>query len=338
MSRLENLKLDRVPLTALLVGFVAVVFLIGLTMGGTYRVFLSVGIDFMFLGLILLGLNLQFGLTGMPNFGPVLFYAVGAYTVAWLAAVDPSFGIGLGLPWPFALVMGVVVTLLAAILLSFVIVRLKPEFLAIVTLVTAEIFHDLSKTLRSITGGDIGILDIPRPVHGWINEFELFAVFIILGVVLLGSYSLLVRIGDSPYGRVLKAIRADEQATQAAGKNTTWYKIMAFSVGSAFAGLAGGLFALYNGVIAPSFFTIDVTVAVWIGLLLGGAGNFRAALGGLATIESIEVFTRFLNVGVGLNLTFEPIRLLTIGLIMILVIRFRPGGLWGDKHMVKILF
>lgn len=302
-------------------------------------VFVEVGITFVIYGMLVLGLDLQYGHTGLVNFGHVAFFAVGAYATAMMAAQDTFSGIGLGYPWPLALLVGVIAAALLGVVVSATSIRLRDDFLAIVTLATAEIFHSIFVNFEGIFGGNVGILGVPRPIAGLVGDTDtrVVATLLVLGGITLITLATVTRLTDAPYGRVLRAIRADELVTRSVGKSTITYKTQAFVYGAALAGLAGGLFALYNGAVAPGFFTIQVTVTVWIGMLLGGAANHRAVLAGLAIIMGLRLVSRF-----GLSVTpvsgdvFAALRLVVVGLILVAVIRFRPAGIWGDPQELGV--
>ncbi|WP_266083368.1 branched-chain amino acid ABC transporter permease [Haladaptatus caseinilyticus] len=309
------------------------------TLPDGFNVFFEVGILFTIYAMLVLGLNLQYGYTGLVNFGHVVFFAVGAYSVAMLSAQDTFAGIGLGYPWPVALIVGIVVAALLGTIVGATSLRLRDDFLAIATLATAEIFHTLFVNFRHIFGGNVGILGVPQPVKDIASgtDTTLLATILLSGGITILTFAIITRLTDAPYGRVLRAIRADELVTRSVGKPTFTYKMQAFVYGAALAGLAGGLFALYNGAVAPGYFTIQVTVTVWIGMLLGGAANNRAVLGGLAVIMGLRLLSRFaLDVAPVSADAFASIRLILIGVILILVIRYRPAGIWGDAKELGV--
>jgi branched-chain amino acid transport system permease protein len=312
---------------------------ISATLPGGLFVFFEVAILFAVYGILVLGLDLQYGHTGLVNFGHVVFFAVGGYTVAMLSAEDPFAGIGLGLPWPLALVAGIVVAGALGAVVGATSLRLRDDFLAIATLATAEIFHSLFVNFRGVFGGNTGILGVPQPVKDLAGDTDttLLATLLLFGGACAIIFAVVTRLTDSPYGRVLRAIRADELVTRSVGKSTFTYKMQAFVYGAALAGLAGGLFALYNGAVAPGFFTIQVTVTVWIGMLLGGASNHRAVLAGLAVIMGLRLVSRFaLGVAPVSADAFASIRLIFVGLVLVGVIRYRPAGIWGDAKELGV--
>jgi branched-chain amino acid transport system permease protein len=304
-------------------------------------VFLEVGVLFLLYAMVLVGLNLQFGHTGLVNFGPVAFFADGGYTAAMLTAQDPYRAVGLGMPWPVGLVAGVLAAAALGVLLGFSTLRLRDDFLAIVTLAVAEIVHGLIVTFRDITGGTVGLQNVPRPVAGMTGGGgggELFATLFVFGALAVLFYGLFHRLSASPYGRVLRAIRADEQVTETLGKRVFRYKLVVFVYGAAIAGLAGALLVFYNGAASAGFFTIQVTVVVWIGMLIGGAGSDRGVLGGLAIIMGFQLATRFLNdvVPVITQDQFASLRLILIGLLLMVIIKYRPEGIWGDADQLGV--
>lgn len=308
--------------------------------GRTYVLF-EVGVLFLLYAMILVGLNFQFGHTGLVNFGPVAFFAVGGYTAAILTAADPFGAVGLGLPWPVGLAAGVAVAVALGVLVGVSTLRLRGDFLAIVTLAVAEIVHGLIITFRDVTGGSVGLGNVPRPIAtltGGGGGAELFAAVLVLGTLTVLAYGLFHRLSTAPYGRVLRAIRADEQVTATLGKRVFRYKLAAFVYGAAVAGLAGALLVFYNGAASAGFFTIDVTVIVWVGMLIGGAGNDRGVLAGLAIIMGFQLGTRFLN-DVLPYLTqdqFASVRLMLVGLLLMAIIKYRPEGLWGTAEELGV--
>jgi len=302
-------------------------------------VLVEVLVLFLFYGLLVLGLDLQFGVTGLVNFGHVAFFAVGAYAAAMLTASDPFVGIGLGLAWPIGLVGAVVAAALLGVLVGTSTLRLRDDFLAIVTLAVAEILHDLLGTFEGVTGADTGILGVPQPITAIAGDGDTATAAAILALsgVLLFAYAGVRRLTDAPYGRVLRAIRADDRVTAALGKHVFSYKLQAFVLGAALAGIAGGLFAFYNGAVAPGFFVLNVTVLVWIGMLVGGPGNHRAVLAGLALILGLRLLTRFLSGVLPVAQDqFASVRLVVIGLALILLIRYRPAGIWGNPEELRV--
>jgi branched-chain amino acid transport system permease protein len=295
---------------------------------------------FLLFGLLVVGLNLQFGHTGLVNFGHVVFFAVGGYTAGLLTANAPSVGIGLGLPWPVGLAVAILAAGLLGGLLGVTTLRLRGDFLAIVTLAVAEILHDLLGSFQSVTGGGIGLLSIPTPIADLTdsaNEASLITAVLLLGLLLV-TYAGVRRLTDSPYGRVLRAIRADERVAETLGKDVFGYKLWAFVYGAAIAGAAGAVYAFTLGAISPGLFTISVTVTVWVGMLVGGPGTDWAVIVGVGILVGFRLFTRFLNGEIPAVSAdqFASVRLIMVGLLLMAIIRYRPQGLFGDAEELGV--
>jgi branched-chain amino acid transport system permease protein len=348
-SRFDSLPVDTnsFPLDATRAGAALVVVAVAFLLSPIYvappsaTLFLfNVGIVFLLYTIILVGVNLQYGHAGLVNFGPVAFFAVGGYAAAMLTAENPYAGIGLGMSWPVGLVAGIAAAAVLGVILGVSTLRLRDDFLAIVTLAVAEIVHGLVGTFQSITGGSLGLGNLPQPIAEQTQQgaASLFATAFLFGALALLLYGVVHRLTDSPYGRVLRAIRADEQVTETLGKNVFRYKLVVFVYGAALAGFAGGLYAYFFGAVSPSLFTINVTVLVWIGMLIGGAGSDRGVIGGLAIIMGFRAFTRFLNdqIPTITSSQFASFRLLLVGLLLILIIRYRPQGIWGDPRQLEV--
>ncbi|WP_411966084.1 branched-chain amino acid ABC transporter permease [Haloferax sp. YSMS24] len=323
-----------------LVGTVIAVSPVPLVVPSKSLVFFEVGITFLLWGLLVLGLNLQYGFTGLVNFGHVAFFAVGAYATAMLTASETFKGIALGLPWPVGVVASVVAASLLGGLIGLTTLRLREDFLAVATLATAEIIHRLLSSFPSVTGGSVGLTGVPQPLFdltGQSPNTSMLATAIVFAGVLAVFYALLVRITDAPYGRVLRAIRADDLVTKSLGKDVFSYRMQSFVLGAALAGLAGSLFSLYNGAVSPGFFTLNVTVLVWVGMLVGGPGNHRGVLGGLAFILGFRLLTRFANSSMSsVPVDFASLRLVVVGALLVAIVRYRPEGLWGNADELGV--
>jgi len=342
-GRLEGLGIDAVHAGATLLLLAALFLYSPLFVqppGGTFTI-LEVAVLFVLYTMILVGLNLQFGHTGLVNFGPVAFFAVGGYTAAMLTADDPFRAVGLGLSWPVGLAGAVLAAAALGVLLGVSTLRLRDDFLAIVTLAVAEIVHGLVETQSEITGGGLGLNNVPRPIAGTTSAGDgavLASTLVVFGALAVLFYGVFRRLSASPYGRVLRAIRADEQVTETLGKRVFRYKLAVFVYGAAVAGLAGALLVFYNGAASPGFFTINVTVVVWIGMLIGGAGSDRGVIGGLAIIMGFQLFTRFLNDQIPFvsQDQFASLRLVLIGLLLMAIVKYRPEGIWGDADQLGV--
>jgi branched-chain amino acid transport system permease protein len=316
---------------------------IGVVFPGVLFIVVETATLFLLYAMVLLGLNLQFGDTGIINFGPVLFFALGAYGMAMLTADAPSFGLGFGLPWWLGIGVGIVAAVVVGVVLGLSSLRLREDYLAITTLAAAEIFNRVISTFQFPFGADKGIGNIPTLIDGFTANAETRALgtLLLFAALLLVVYEGFRRLSAAPYGRVLRAIQADEEGTRSLGKRTLRYKMQAFIYGAAVAGLAGALLAIWNGATSPNFLTIDVTVILWIGMMIGGPGNHRAALTGLAMIMGFELIVETLNrTATGAlpidSVEFTAIRTGLIGLFLVLVVRYRPAGIWGDEEKLEV--
>jgi branched-chain amino acid transport system permease protein len=292
-------------------------------------------------GLVVLAVNLQVGHTGLINFGPHLFFGVGAYAMAMLTSDGSFAGVTFGLPVPVGLVVAVVLAVGAGLLVGSTSLQLRDDYLAIVTLAAAEIFVRLINGVQPVFGGQTGIQNVPQPIGSLAVSYKtgLTATLLVLSGLLVAAYAIVHRVTTAPYGRVLRAIRADDEATKSLGKSVGRYKLTVFILGAALAGFAGAMVPLYNGSIAPSFTTISLTVTIWIGMLMGGAGNDRAVLGGLVLIMGLRLFTRFMQSysPIGGNI-FAPLRVVLIGLVLWAVIYYKPEGIWGNPDQLGEVF
>lgn len=276
--------------------------------------------------LLALGLNLQWGYTGLINFGLVAFYAIGAYTSTLLSIHSP-------LPLPVTMAAGVLVAGLLAYPIGKVSLRLKSDYLAIVTIGFAEVIRLLILNESWATQGANGITNVPllfSSLQGDARQvvFLLFAVLLTAGV-----YLFLQHLTRSPFGRTLQAIKANEEAARALGKDAGRFKMWSLMIGASIAGLAGAVYAHYIQFISPDQFISDVTFYAWIGLIIGGSGKHLGSLVGTFVLMLFLEGTRFLK-------DFLPdvdatrlaaLRLMIVGLGLVALLLFRPEGLMGRR-------
>lgn len=230
-----------------------------------------------------LALNLQWGHTGLFNGGVAAFWAIGAYTAAILmtgpAPPSPQYPGHLGGYSQHFLVAAVVAMLLSAIiglLIAFPLLRLRADYFAIATLALAEIVRLFLINAQSLTAGTIGIILIPRPLDVFaggdpgVSDVSMAAL---AGMVLLLVFIATEYVTRAPWGRVLRGIREDEEATLALGKNVFWYRLQAFVLGSAIMGLGGAVYAPFIRFISPSQFDPLATFTIYVMVILGGSGR-----------------------------------------------------------------
>jgi branched-chain amino acid transport system permease protein len=275
--------------------------------------------------LLTLALNVQWGLTGLVNLGVVAFFAVGAYTAALLAVA----GVLLPLAWAAALVLAAV----AGMAMAMVALRLREDYLAIVTLGFAEVLRLFLLNEAWLTRGANGVTGIPRPLQGWFGaRYDLAFLGAVVGCVLL-AYLVLERLRRSPFGRVLRAIREDETVAAVAGKPVFLFKVQAFAVGAAVAGLGGILFAHYLAYIEPNMFLPQETLFVWLALILGGSGNNRGAILGSVVLLGLLEGSRFAKDVIPFltGVRLAAAQQMLVGAILVVLMIYRPEGLLPEK-------
>jgi ABC-type branched-subunit amino acid transport system permease subunit len=278
--------------------------------------------------LLALALNIQWGQAGMVNFGIGGFYGVGAYTAAILSVrgADP----------PTATIAAIVVTAAASAFVSLASIRLREDYLAITTLAFAEAVRLVILNEEWLTGGSDGIRDIPRPfiqiVGGENYEPAFLAVCLTLVV---GVYILLERLVRAPFGRALRALREDDVVAATLGKDVLKLRIKAFAIGGAVIGLAGALHAFYFTYIDPGQFAGFVTVYAFMAVIVGGKGSNSGLLLGACTVMVLVEGTRFLKDFLPFLEPSQaaPLRLILIGVGLILMLIFRPGGIMPEYRL-----
>jgi branched-chain amino acid transport system permease protein len=305
----------------------------------SYLVFFSCIV--LILGVMALGLNLQWGYTGLFNAGVVGFYAIGAYAHAILVTAPRPDLIGnFGLPWVVGIVGAMAASAVAAWIIGLATIRLRGDYLAIATFGIATTIQLVTLNWDSLTGGAQGLPAIPRPLAGWFGSplgFNLWYLGLLIAVV-AGVYWALERILRSPWGRVLKAIREDEAAAIALGKSAQSFRLQAFVLGSTLMGLAGALYVSFIGFVSPFDFLPILTFQVWAMVIVGGSGNNRGALLGALTIWAI-----WASSGILIAKLVPPayaaqggaIQVILIGLLLIVSLLFRPRGLVGEVPVVS---
>lgn len=268
-----------------------------------------------------MGLNLQWGLAGLINFGVVGFVAVGAYATA-LAA--PHLG------WGAAMAFSIALCALLSGGLALLSIRLSDDYLAIVTLGFGEIVRLLLLNESWLTGGALGIADVRRPLAPFVSpaasDAAQLAFATVATLAVLGLLELLAR---SPFGRALRAVRDDPIAAAAVGKDVFVLRLKAFAVGGAVMGVAGALHAFYITYIDPSQFTPIVTAYAFMAVIAGGRGSNAGLLLGVGAITLLLEATRFLKDAIpwldGAQLA--ALRLGGVGVGIVLLLILAPGGL-----------
>lgn len=280
-----------------------------------------------------LGLNIQWGYAGMLNIGIGAFFSVGAYASA-LATVAPneSYLGGFNAPVIVGLLLAMAITGVLAFLVGVITLPLRSDYLAIATIGIAEIVRLVLKNEAWLTNGVRGISGIPKPLTWLLNSP--WAMLAVVLVVLAVTFWASDRAYRSPWGRVLRAIREDESATLAAGKNVLAFRLQGFVLGSMMMGVAGALYAHFVGFISPEAFQPEFTTfIVWVMLIAGGSGNTRGAIVGAVVIWGIWSGTEFITnfLPIQLITRASALRLLLIGVLLQVILLLRPQGLIPEK-------
>ncbi len=263
-----------------------------------------------------LGINIVVGLAGLLDLGYVAFYAVGAYTYALL---NYHFGLNFWLALPIGAAMGA----LFGILLGYPVLRLRGDYLAIVTLGFGEIIRLVLENWNEFSFGPSGIANIPRPgLPGIKMNLEQSTIFIYFLMIALVIFTIFVvnRLKDSRIGRAWIALREDEVACQAMGIDRTKTKLTAFALGATWAGMAGVLFAAKTTFINPASFTIWESINILCIVVLGGMGSIVGVIFGALILILLPEYLR----------AFSEYRMLLFGFILVTMMVFRPGGIISE--------
>jgi branched-chain amino acid transport system permease protein len=270
-----------------------------------------------------LGLNIVVGFAGLLDLGYVAFFAIGAYTVGLLTAAEPH---GLMLSFWVALPIGVLIAALSGILLGIPVLRMRGDYLAIVTLGFGEIIRILAKSdvLTDFSGGPRGVRDIAPGLFGAAvskaDYFMYFMYLILLGIALVAFVT--NRLQNSRTGRAWMAMREDEDVAEAMGVFTLKYKLLAFAIGAAFAGLGGAIYASRNQFVGPEDFTLLVSINVLCLVIIGGMGSIPGVIVGALVLKGMPEILREL----------DEYRMLFFGALLIFMMIVRPEGLWPSKR------
>ena len=275
--------------------------------------------------LLTLGLNVQWGLTGLVNLGVVAFFALGAYASALLSVG----GAPLAVAWPAAIALATA----GGAGMAVIALRLREDYLAIVTLGFAEVLRLFLLNEAWLTRGANGVTGIPRPLHGrFAGHYDLFYLALVLATVAL-AYATLEHLRRSPFGRVLRAIREDETVAAVSGKAVFRFKVQAFALGAGVAGVAGILFAHYLAYVEPNMFLPQESLLVWLALILGGSGNNRGALVGSAVLLGLLEGSRFAKDVIPFltGVRLAAAQQILVGVVLVVLMIRRPEGLLPEK-------
>lgn len=276
--------------------------------------FMEVMTNVWFYVIVCLGLNIIVGFAGLLSLGYAAFFAVGAYTTGILIL---RFGVSFWLTLPVSVLMAVI----AGLAIGGPTLKLRSDYLAIVTLGFGEIIRLAARNLE-ITGRATGLVGIERPAFLGMTLYKIghfyYAFFIVAVIAIFVSY----RLQDSRLGRAWKCIREDEDAAEAMGINVVAVRLYAFVIGSVFGAIAGSFMAVKMTAISPESFLFTQSVMMLVAVVLGGMGKIPGViLGAFAVIIFPEVFR-----GIG------QYRMLIFGVLLLVLMIYRPQGLWPERH------
>lgn len=309
---------------------------VSLEVFGSIDFWIGVGLLAATYGIFTLGLQLNVGYTGVINFGQAGFMAIGAYTMAILV-VEAEVSFWLALPASILLAMA------AGLIIGLPSLRLRADYFAIVTIAFAEIIRYTAVNARELTGGSQGIggfdsafLDLSNAMLevlagiGLGDQFLLPLLIIavaVLGVLTVGMYFL----QRSPWGRVLRAIREDEDAARALGKNAFSYKLQSIAIAAALGAVAGWFLALNLAFISPTQFDPLFTFLGYAVLILGGLANYFGVIVGAIILWTLLEGLRLMDLPLDASQT-AALRYVLVGVVIIMVMAFRPQGMLGKRQ------
>jgi len=285
--------------------------------------------------------NLTNGQTGVVDFGVIGWVAIGAYTYAIFTSPDPSTVAGavnlygLNLPMWVGLIAAMITAGFGAFCIGLPTLRLRGEYLAIAAYALSMIISSFAVNEAWLTNGSRGFFGMPAPFRDQFTDVTTYALIFLalIGVFVLGAYLLFRRIQKSPYGRILRSIRENEEVSISIGKNVWKYRMTAYVLSAAVLGLVGVLYAWYASVIVPEMFNDVVTFTVVICVILGGTGNFKGAILGAVIMIGAQELTRFFQADARAAATLAAVRIMAIGVLLVLIIRFKRRGFLPEKNI-----
>jgi branched-chain amino acid transport system permease protein len=286
--------------------------------------------------LLTLAVNMHYGYAGLLSFGIVGFLAVGSYTYAILTIGSPvgadKYLFGFNLPWWVGFIGAGLVTALFALIIGLPTLRVQGDYLLIVTFAFAEVVQKLLSNLSWLTNGTRGFINIHQPFRDVIaGRYYLIFLSGLIVLIVVIFYFISQRLGPSPFGRTLRAMRDNEPAALSTGKNVFLFKLQIFLLGAAMCGLAGAMYAWYMTIALPPLFGMKVSFAAWIALVIGGQGNNKGAIIGAIVLLGAQQALKFLQLTPALAPMISAIQLIMEGVVLVLILRFWPAGLVPEK-------
>lgn len=270
--------------------------------------------------ILALSLNLIVGYAGMLSLCHAAFYGVGAY-------ISTLLSVNFKLPFLVSLVVAVICTSLLSLIISIPSLRLKSDYFVLASIGFQSIVFTLLYNWVSLTNGPYGISGIPSPSFMGIEINSTASYFIYSVIISLVCIFLFYLIVNSPFGRVLKAIREDEMAAAMLGKNVPKFKVITFAIAASYAAVAGVLFAGYMQYIDPTSFTVMESIFILSIIIIGGTGNLLGSIVGAVIMILLPEVLRFLKIPDSIA---PNMRQIIYGVTIILIMRYRPQGLFGE--------
>jgi branched-chain amino acid transport system permease protein len=301
---------------------------------------INVGVLATTYGVFALGIQLNVGTTGIMNFGQAGFMAVGSYAMGILVVKS-------GFSFWLALVLGIPVAIGAALVVGLPSLRLRADYFAISTLAFSEIVRIVADNWDGLTGGNLGLFgygdtwtEASARIDGWLESLgiaprfllPLLVVNLAILLVLTVLVALMVR---SPWGRVLRAIREDEDAARALGKNTFVYKLQSLSIAAALAAIAGYMLAINISILSPANFDPVLTAYAYVIVILGGLGSYLGVVVGSFFLIFVLEATRYIELPLS-DARVAALRFMIVGLVLMLLVVFRPQGLFGKRQELTL--
>lgn len=340
---------NKIALAALLIYPPVVLMLSGVQ--GSLKWVDNFGIQILIYVMLAWGLNIVVGLAGLLDLGYVAFYAVGAYSYALLSS---NFGLSFWVLLPLAGILAA----FWGMILGFPVLRLRGDYLAIVTLAFGEIIRLVLINWTAVTKGTFGISGIAKATLFGIEfnatptgfaamfglapssaYYKIFLYYLILGLAILTAF-VTIRLRRLPIGRAWEALREDEIACRSLGINTTTTKLTAFAIGAGFGGLAGAFFAVRQGFVSPESFVFLESAVILAIVVLGGMGSLTGiAIAAIVMVGGTELLRQldFLKAVFGDGFTPELYRMLIFGLAMVVVMLYKPRGFVGTREPTAFL-
>jgi branched-chain amino acid transport system permease protein len=284
-----------------------------------------------------LGLQLNVGFTGIYNFGQAGFMAVGAYSMVILVT-DTGLSFWLAMP------VAMLITMAFGLIVGLPSLRLRADYFAIATIAASEAIRLTALNARDLTGGAQGIFgfdsewnDVQDTIEGWLMDFgwsdpdTLAPLFIVVWITAIALTFALSRVQRTPWGRVLRAVREDEDAARALGKNAYSYKLQSLAISSALAAIAGFFLAINLAFVIPDEFGPTFTFVGYSMLVLGGLANYWGVALGAIILQTVLEGLRFIDLPIA-EVKIAALRFIILGLVLIALVAFRPQGMLGKRE------